>query len=91
MSLIGYLSPFLQSFDEARAALTPVIRLIDEAETSETLSRITNPPSLEGDIRFHRVTFAYPSRADATVLNDLSFVARAGQTTAIVGSSGSGK
>ena len=36
------------------------------------------------------VGFAYPG-AEAPVLSDVSFTARAGQTTAIIGSTGSGK
>ena len=45
---------------------------------------------LGGTVEFRNVTFAYPG-AEAAVLDDISFVARSGQTTAIVGSTGSGK
>lgn len=41
-------------------------------------------------IEFNNVTFAYPD-AENPVLNDISFVCRAGETTAILGSTGSGK
>ena len=44
-----------------------------------------------GDIRFDNVTFAYPTRQNVAVLRDLTLVARAGETTALVGSSGSGE
>jgi ABC-type multidrug transport system fused ATPase/permease subunit len=37
------------------------------------------------------VHFSYPSRLDVPILNGLSFHAKCGQTTALVGSSGSGK
>ena len=37
------------------------------------------------------VKFSYPSRPDITVLNDFSFAFKPGKTTAIVGSTGSGK
>ena len=43
------------------------------------------------DIKFDNVNFAYSSRKGVSVLKNLSFVARAGQTTAIVGPSGCGK
>ena len=46
---------------------------------------------MNGDIRFDRIDFAYPARNNVSVLNDVTFVARAGETTAIVGSNGSGK
>jgi ATP-binding cassette subfamily B protein len=43
----------------------------------------------KGEVRFENVSFAYA--ADAPVLRNLSFVAEAGKTTAIVGASGAGK
>ena len=47
--------------------------------------------NVEGDIRFNQVSFAYPVRKNITVLQNLTFVARAGETTALVGSSGCGE
>ncbi len=46
---------------------------------------------LNDDIEFDNVNFIYPARKDVPVLRNLSLIARAGQTTALVGSSGSGK
>ena len=43
-----------------------------------------------GEIEFKNVSFRY-SNADADVLSDISFVAKPGQTTAFIGSTGSGK
>ncbi|MDQ0848714.1 ATP-binding cassette subfamily B multidrug efflux pump [Arthrobacter sp. B3I9] len=43
-----------------------------------------------GELEMHGVGFAYPG-AEAPVLSGISFTARAGQTTAIIGSTGSGK
>lgn len=43
----------------------------------------------KGDIRFDRVTFSYADTL--AVLRDVSFEAKAGKTTAIVGASGAGK
>lgn len=43
-----------------------------------------------GNIEFKNVTFHYPD-ADAPVLTDISFTAEPGQTTAFIGSTGSGK
>ena len=47
--------------------------------------------SLKGDIEFHNVSFFYPSRKEALVIDSLSFLAKQGETIALVGSSGSGK
>lgn len=41
-------------------------------------------------VTFDRVTFAYPA-AEQPVLHDVSFIAEPGQTTALIGSTGSGK
>ncbi|WP_427115901.1 ABC transporter ATP-binding protein [Pseudarthrobacter scleromae] len=43
-----------------------------------------------GELEMREVGFAYPG-ADQPVLSGISFTARAGQTTAIIGSTGSGK
>ncbi|CAG7996395.1 unnamed protein product [Penicillium salamii] len=43
------------------------------------------------DIVFDKVTFAYPSRPDIKILDELKLCIETGKMTAIVGSSGSGK
>jgi ATP-binding cassette subfamily B multidrug efflux pump len=43
-----------------------------------------------GELEFRNVTFGYPG-AEVPVLEDLNFTARPGTTTAIIGSTGSGK
>lgn len=44
----------------------------------------------ESSVEFQNVSFAYPG-SETNVLHDISFVAKHGQTTAIIGSTGSGK
>lgn len=46
---------------------------------------------LDGGLAFEDVTFRYPSRPEAPVLEQLSFVAEPGQRVALVGPSGAGK
>lgn len=48
------------------------------------------PAANAGVVEFRDVTFAYPG-AEAPVLSNISFTARPGQTTAIIGSTGAGK
>jgi len=43
-----------------------------------------------GEVRFDHVSFSYPG-AEHPVLKDISFTVRAGETTAIIGSTGAGK
>ena len=45
---------------------------------------------VQGVVEFHDVSFRYPG-ADADVLEHVSFTAKPGQTTAFIGSTGSGK
>ena len=65
-------------------------------EVLDTDLSITDPndaqPSLknEGLITFKDVSYHYP-KASENVLNNISFTARPGETTAIIGSTGSGK
>ena len=58
---------------------------IKDKEDAEVLS-------LEGDttIKFDHVSFKYPN-AEENVLTDIDFVAKPGETTAIIGATGSGK
>lgn len=45
----------------------------------------------KGDIEFRNVAFSYPSRPDVPILRELNIAVSAGQTVALVGSSGDGK
>ncbi|TFK17892.1 hypothetical protein FA15DRAFT_675726, partial [Coprinopsis marcescibilis] len=54
------------------------------------LRKIT-PKRCHGELALHNVTFAYPTRADVPVLQDVSLYLPAHEMTFIVGSSGSGK
>lgn len=46
---------------------------------------------IRGDLTFDHVNFAYPQRADAPVLNGVSFTIHDGECVGVVGPSGSGK
>ena len=53
-------------------------------------SSTTSPKACVGTVEFRNVGFSYAG-ADAPVLEDISFTAQPGTTTAIIGSTGSGK
>ena len=68
---------------------------IDEILTSKTMicdKEKTEhfPNNGKGTIEFDHVSFQYPG-AEENVLHDISFVAKPGETTAFIGSTGSGK
>ena len=66
------------------------------SEVLETKSQITfkdqmtETPSEIPSVEFKHVTFSYGEKSEA-IIEDISFVAKAGQTTAFIGSTGSGK
>lgn len=58
--------------------------LVTDDEHAEELT------DCQGTVAFHHVNFRYPG-AEADVLEDISFEAKPGETTAIIGSTGCGK
>ncbi|EOH87132.1 hypothetical protein UAS_01597 [Enterococcus asini ATCC 700915] len=68
-------------------------RVNEVLETKPTIVDPTQPKDdvdYQGEVRFEGVTFRYPD-ADEDVLHHLNFTAKPGQTTALIGSTGSGK
>lgn len=69
-------------------------RIADVLETELAIKDPTSPKQLNGaftgSVEFRNVSFRYPG-ADTDVLHDINFVARPGETTAFIGSTGSGK
>ena len=66
---------------------------IDEVLNSKTLivdAKDTKEFPDHAEIQFHDVSFAYPD-AQENVMEHISFTAKAGETTAFIGSTGSGK
>lgn len=89
---LGQLSEVWGDLSQAGGAAERLGELLTEK------SAITNPPiprplpqPAKGAVEFDGVTFAYPASSNRTVLNNLSFAARPGETVAIVGPSGAGK
>lgn len=69
-------------------------RISEVLETETTIKEEKNPlqfnKSKKGYIEFKNVSFRYPG-AEEDVLSNLNFVAKPGETTAFIGSTGSGK
>lgn len=68
---------------------------VDEVLTSDTLIHDPKEPDEfeeegKGEVSFEHVSFRYPG-AEEDVLHDITFTAKTGQTTAFIGSTGSGK
>ncbi len=91
-SSLGQLSEVWGEIQLAAGAAERISELLDEKPS------ITSPDSphkmkrpVLGRLSFREVDFNYPSRPEATVLHDISFVAERGEVIAIVGPSGAGK
>ena len=69
-------------------------RINEIIETDEAIKDSKEPkklnPNKKGLVEFKNVSFRYPD-SDEEVLSDISFIAEPGKTTAIIGSTGSGK
>ena len=74
---------------EAIAGLDRTSEILAEKEEDAEPNRTVSLGPINGDVQFDDVHFAY--EADKPVLHGVSFHARPGSVTALVGSSGSGK
>lgn len=95
MMASGALTNVSEVWGSLQAVAGSTERLVEILETEPGLPIAANPkvmpePSL-GVVRFDRVSFAYETRDNEAVLEDLSFEVARGETVALVGASGSGK
>ena len=74
---------------EALAGLERTHEVLSERPEDKDPRRRVSMPDLQGTIEFDNVSFSYDG--NRTVLHDVSFQAKPGTVTALVGSSGSGK
>ena len=84
------LTAFVAELQTAKGASNRIIAILDQDE--EALNVGASDIAHQQDLRFENVTFSYGySEETAPVLDKLSIEFTAGQTTALVGASGSGK
>lgn len=91
--IMGFLMLCMLSIMLPRAAVAA--DRVEEVLQSKTVIHDPEQPKVfdeneKGMLRFDHVSFRYPG-AEENVLHDISFTAKPGQTTAIIGSTGSGK
>ncbi|KAJ8313879.1 hypothetical protein KUTeg_008440 [Tegillarca granosa] len=89
---LGQAMPNLEIIGNARGVADKVYWIIDHTSQIDSLSesgvKINN---FRGNIEFRDVCFSYPSRLDLQVLKNFNFKVKAGQSVALMGSSGCGK
>lgn len=102
-TLIAFLSYLIQILMSVMMATFMAVMIPRAAVSADRIGEVlrtessVRPPARplssevrRGELEMRDVGFAYPG-ADLPVLSGISFTARAGQTTAIIGSTGSGK
>lgn len=92
-SAMGSFPDLYANVQKAVGASERVLEILDEQGEDVSINGIDNTvkQKIEGNLVFDNVCFAYPSRPELTVLDNVTFNAEAGQRIAIVGPSGSGK
>jgi ATP-binding cassette subfamily B protein len=89
ISKLDQLSGFAVRIDQQAPTLTALFALMDEAGVGGDARGAKPLATVEGAVTFDDVSFRYDGSPQG--LTDLSFVAKAGETIAFVGPTGSGK
>ena len=89
-SAVGSLAEVWTDFTRAAGASHRVFELTDRVPGMPDTGG-ERPGTVRGHVRFEKVAFAYPSRSDVGVLDELELEVMPGETVALVGHSGAGK
>ena len=85
-------SPNFESIAAAWSGANEVLAVIDAGSSIDNFSdEGEKPSSVNGEVTFEHVAFAYPSRPDRRILTDFNLGVKRGETVALVGPSGCGK
>ncbi|KAI1457756.1 P-loop containing nucleoside triphosphate hydrolase protein [Annulohypoxylon moriforme] len=89
---LGNIAPNLQAFGTALAAAAKIFNTIDRMSPMDpTVETGIKLAKVSGAIRLENVKHIYPSRPEVTIMKGVTLDIPAGKTTALVGTSGSGK
>jgi ATP-binding cassette, subfamily B, multidrug efflux pump len=91
MIALGIFSFLLIRMARAEASAQRIGEVLDNEPDIVVPADARSGIRLEGKVEFRGVSFRYHGEAAAPVLHDVSFVARPGETVAILGATGSGK
>ena len=86
---VGGMADIYAKLQKAIGATEHLMDILDEEK--EEIHSTFSADAVKGHIKFHNLNFAYPSRPDVQVLNNLNFEVQQGHYIALVGPSGAGK
>lgn len=87
---LGQLGFIINLMSQANASAQRIFEILDTENEVQDKPNARTLGEIRGDVKFDDVVFRYFKGGDA-VLNHVSFEARAGQTIALLGATGSGK
>jgi len=87
----GGIADLYAKIQKAIGATENLMEILDEEAEDIKVEEDITPITLQGNVVFNNISFAYPSRKEVQVLNNISFEVKAGEKIALVGSSGAGK
>ncbi|ABA59395.1 ABC efflux pump, fused ATPase and inner membrane subunits [Nitrosococcus oceani ATCC 19707] len=90
-SAVASISEVIGELQRAAGAAERTIDLLATPNEIQSPSKPQTLPPVSGNIEIEHLIFAYPSRPDVRVINELSLTIKAGETLALVGPSGAGK
>jgi ATP-binding cassette, subfamily B, bacterial len=91
-SSLGQLSEVWGEVQSAAGAADRISELLDEKPLIVSAANsVPFSKTVKGDLAFKSVNFHYPTRSEREILKNVSFTAKSGTVTAIVGPSGAGK
>lgn len=93
MALLSFLmlGSVLMMLPRAQVAVARIKEVMDSEPTIYSKKNAIKNNNIEGRVEFKNVSFAYSNDSEKSVLKDISFTSKPGETVAFIGSTGSGK
>lgn len=87
---ITFMANIFQTFTRAKASAARISEVMKNPDVILD-GLLTEEPEPMGEVDFKHVSFSYPESAGESVLEDISFSVKQGETLAIIGATGCGK